>query len=153
MSDNGPVIPPKTIPRILIADDNKNDCRFLELGFKSFDPNAQILVLHDSASVLELFSKPASSATSGGFRPNLLVLDLHLPDQDGFEVVRILRGNPDTTVLPIVLLTSACSEIDIRRAYALRANTMMLKPQDLTGFDSLTRSIATYWFGLSAICE
>ena len=81
--------------------------------------------------------------------PQLVLLDLKLPRKDGLEVLRELRENPRTELLPIVILTSSKEERDLIEGYRLGANSYVRKPVDFNQFSEAVRQLGLYWLVLN----
>ena len=81
--------------------------------------------------------------------PKVVLLDLKLPKVDGLEVLRRLKGDARTKAIPIVVLTSSREEPDIERAYALGANSYIVKPVDFEAFARAVSDVGLYWLLLN----
>jgi CheY-like chemotaxis protein len=79
-------------------------------------------------------------------RPDIILLDLNLPKQDGREVLKKIKKDPRFRSIPVIVLTTSTSEEDIADAYALHANCYICKPNDLDQFISVVNAIETMWF-------
>ena len=86
------------------------------------------------------FSDPAISP-----RPGLILLDLRLPKVDGMDVLKRLKSNPQFSSIPVVILSTSQAEQDIVKAYALHANSYLVKPVDFTQFSELMETFGFYW--------
>jgi len=84
-------------------------------------------------------------------RPDLLLLDLHLPRVSGYEVMEAIVGDEALRALPVIVLTSSSDTVDMRRMYALRCSSFLTKPMDFGDFASAIRKLADYWFELVVI--
>jgi chemotaxis family two-component system response regulator Rcp1 len=85
--------------------------------------------------------------------PDLILLDLNLPKKDGREVLSETKGDPKLAHIPVVILTSSKSEIDIARSYRLKANCYITKPVDLDQFVKVVRSIDDFWLSVVRLPE
>lgn len=79
-------------------------------------------------------------------KPHLILLDLRLPKVDGLEVLKQLKGNPDTRNIPVVILTTSLAEVDLIKAYEYHANSYLVKPVDFSKFMELMETFGYYWF-------
>jgi DNA-binding response OmpR family regulator len=78
-------------------------------------------------------------------RPDLVLLDLNLPKKDGREVLEEIKGSSTLKSIPVVILTTSSSEVDILRSYRLHANCYITKPVGLEGFLTVVKSIDNFW--------
>lgn len=81
-------------------------------------------------------------------RPDLILLELNLPDKDGRELLAEIKANPDLRRIPIVVLTTAASEADILNTYALQGNSHVVKSDDLDRLAAIVRRIEEFWLGI-----
>ena len=81
-------------------------------------------------------------------RPDLILLDLNLPRKDGRQVLEEIKSDPALKTIPVVVLTTSASEIDIQRTYLLHANCFISKPVDMEGFLTVVRSIDEFWLSV-----
>ena len=138
---------PNQTPRrfqILLVDDNAAD---IELTCQCFHETGVPCDLHpllDGDSALAFLKRTPPYERSS--RPDLILLDLNLPGTDGREVLQILKSQPESQSIPVVVLTTSDSEIDVAEAYRLHANAYHRKPVDLEDFLRLAASIGDYWF-------
>jgi two-component system, chemotaxis family, response regulator Rcp1 len=81
-------------------------------------------------------------------RPDLILLELNLPDKDGHELLAEIKTNPELRRIPIVVLTTAASEADILNTYALQGNSHVVKSDDLDRLAAIVRRIEEFWLGI-----
>jgi CheY-like chemotaxis protein len=81
--------------------------------------------------------------------PDLVLLDMNLPKLDGVEVLRRLRAEERTRLVPVVVLSSSAEERDVERSYAAGANGYVRKPVSFTEFVEVSRQLGRYWLGLN----
>jgi len=107
-------------------------------------------VAHDGAEALELlFGVEGDSGRRPIPAPQLILLDLKLPKVDGLEVLRRLRENARTKLVPVVVLTSSDEEGDVVTSYKLGANSYVCKPVDFVQFMEATKQLGLYWLVLN----
>lgn len=80
-----------------------------------------------------------------GLRPDLILLDIKMPRMNGFEVLKILKGNKETKYIPIVILSTSANKKDVSLAYSLGTNCYIAKPVEIAEFQAKLRSIPLYW--------
>jgi CheY-like chemotaxis protein len=135
---------------ILLVEDNPDD-EFLTLrALKENQIKNEVVVVHDGVEALEyLFGTGAHEGRDLSVMPQVILLDIKLPRIDGLEVLRRLRADQRTTLLPSVILTSSREEQDIIRGYKLGANSYIRKPVDFDQFAEAVRQLGLYWLVLN----
>jgi chemotaxis family two-component system response regulator Rcp1 len=81
-------------------------------------------------------------------RPGLILLDLNLPKKDGREVLAEIKSDEKLKRIPVVVLTTSKSEVDVLKAYGLHANCYIVKPVDFEKFAEVVKSIENFWFSV-----
>ena len=81
-------------------------------------------------------------------RPDLILLDLHMPRMDGFEVMAEIAKDEALRNLPVVVLTTSAESLDVSRMYGLRCSSYLTKPVDFESFTAAIRDLGNYWFNL-----
>src|SRR5207237_1243899 len=134
---------------ILLVEDNPDDEALTRRALAKNNIQNEILLARDGAEALDwLFSTGAHAG--GAATPELVLLDLKLPKVDGLEVLRRIRANPRTRLLPVVILTSSREEKDVVTGYGLGANSYIRKPVDFGQFVEAVRQLGIYWLVLNA---
>lgn len=135
---------------ILLVEDNNDDIALTLRAFKKSNTRNEILVMEDGELALDfLFGKGKYEGRDLSKMPSLILLDLKLPKVDGLEVLRRIRNEPRTRLLPVVVLTSSIEEQDLIRAYELGANSYMRKPVDFVKFVDAVQQLGVYWLALN----
>jgi two-component system response regulator len=135
-------MPPHAVD-ILIVEDNASDAELTLRALKQRNLANQVHVCRDGAEALDFFADQVRPV------PKVVLLDLKLPKVDGLEVLRHLKGEARTKAIPIVVLTSSREEPDIERAYALGANSYIVKPVDFEAFARAVSDVGLYWLLLN----
>lgn len=128
---------------ILLVEDNANDAELTLRALKQRNLANQVFLCRDGAEALDFFSNGTSPV------PKVVLLDLKLPKVDGLEVLRRLKDDARTKTIPVVVLTSSREEPDIERAYALGANSYIVKPVDFEAFARAVSDLGLYWLLLN----
>ena len=131
---------------ILLVEDNPGDAELTQRALKKSNVGNPIAHVSDGAEALDfLFRQGAYADRAPADMPRLVLLDLKLPKVDGLEVLRALRADERTKLLPVVMLTSSDEEQDVVRSYGLGANSFVRKPVDFAQFVEATRILGLYW--------
>ncbi len=135
---------------ILLVEDNPDDAKLTLRAFKQSNIANPIVVTKDGVEALNfLFARGAYSERSGEPLPMLVVLDLKLPKLDGHAVLREMRADERTKLLPVVIMTSSKEERDVIASYALGANSYVRKPVDFAEFAEAAKLLGIYWLMLN----
>jgi two-component system response regulator len=134
---------------ILLVEDNPDDEALTMRAFAKNNIGNRIVVVRDGAEALDWLFKRERYKDRSEPDPQLVLLDLKLPKVDGLEVLRQLREDARTKLLPVVILTSSKEESDLLRGYELRANSYIRKPVDFTRFVDSVRELGMYWLVLN----
>ena len=134
---------------ILLVEDNPDDEALTLRAFAKNNMGNRIIVVRDGAEALDWLMRRGPYADRRDPDPQVVLLDLKLPKVDGLEVLRQLRDDPRTKLLPVVILTSSKEESDLVRGYELRANSYIRKPVDFARFVESVREIGMYWLVLN----
>lgn len=137
---------------ILLVEDNPKDVELTIRALKKASTTNPIVVACDGVEALDyLFARGAHANRPASAVPQVVLLDLKLPKVDGLEVLRALRKDPRTRLLPVVVLTSSQEEQDLINSYSLGANSYMRKPVDFLQFTEAVRQLGLYWLVLNQV--
>ncbi|GJQ36078.1 MAG: two-component system response regulator [Anaerolineaceae bacterium] len=135
---------------ILLVEDNPDD---EALTVRAFDKNKianNLTVVRDGAEALDfLFCTGTYSGRDPRIMPEVILLDLKLPKVDGLEVLRRIRADERTRILPVVVLTSSKEEQDLIKSYSLGANSYIRKPVNFSQFVEAIHQLGMYWLVLN----
>lgn len=135
---------------ILLVEDNPDDELLTLRALKLGNVVNKIVVVRDGVEALDyLFGTGAYEGRDVTDLPQVVLLDLKLPKIDGLEVLRLVRADPRTKLLPVVILTSSKEEQDLVRGYSLGANSYIRKPVDFVQFTEAVGQLKLYWLVLN----
>jgi two-component system, response regulator len=135
---------------ILLVEDNLDDADLVMRALRTGRISGEVVVTHDGVEALEyLFGAGAYTGRDLRTMPACLLLDLKLPKLDGFEVLRRVRADPRTRLIPTIILTASSEPQDIRAAYRLGANSYICKPVHFPHFSEAVRQVGHYWLALN----
>jgi two-component system response regulator len=133
---------------VLLVEDSDDDAEMTIHSLNIHRLGNRIVRLRDGQEALDYFFLDGGQEATRKGMPKLILLDIKMPKVDGLEVLRELRGNPQTSSLPIVLLTSSAEERDLHQAYELHANSYIVKPVNFEKFAEVVRYIENFWFAV-----
>jgi two-component system, response regulator len=135
---------------ILLVEDNAVDEELTLLALKKSKILNNVVVTRDGAEALDfLFAKNAYAGRDAKHGPQVVLLDLNLPKIGGLDVLRAIRADERTKLLPVVILTSSKEDKDLLAGYELGANSYIVKPVDFTQFAESVRQLGMYWLLLN----
>ncbi|HLZ97640.1 MAG TPA: response regulator [Steroidobacteraceae bacterium] len=135
---------------ILVVEDDPDELDMTLRALRTACAGSAVSVARDGfEALLFIFCEGAYSTRDIRATPRLILLDLALPKVDGFEVLRRLKGDPRTSTIPVVILTSSREYRDIAEGYDAGANSYIVKPVDFQLFVGAVQSLGTYWLSLN----
>jgi two-component system response regulator len=135
---------------ILLVEDNPDDEELTLRALRKNNIQNDVFVAHDGAEALDyLFGTGSFTGRDVSKMPSVTLLDLKLPKIDGLEVLKRIRADERTKLLPVVILTSSKEEQDLISGYALGANSYIRKPVDFSQFIEAVRQLGLYWLLLN----
>lgn len=135
---------------ILLVEDNPDDEMLALRAFKKNNITNEVNVARDGVEALDfLFGRGAYQGRDLTQQPSLILLDLKLPKMDGLEVLKALRDNEHTRLIPVVVMTTSKEEDDLVRSYSYGANSYIRKPVDFNQFIDAVRQVGLYWLVLN----
>jgi two-component system response regulator len=135
---------------ILLVEDNSSDEKLTIRAFQKAHITNEIVVVRDGAEALDyLFATGPYAGRDVSVLPTIVLLDLSLPRIDGLEVLRRVRADERTRLLPVVILTSSKEEADVLRGYSLGANAYVRKPVDFGEFAEAAKTLGLFWLLLN----
>jgi two-component system, response regulator len=135
---------------ILLVEDNPDDEALTLRALKKNNIKNEVVIAHDGAEALDyLFGAGKYAGRNTDVLPQVVLLDLKLPKVEGLEVLRRVRADNRTKLLPVVILTSSNEEQDRIDGYGLGANSYVRKPVDFSQFLDAARQLGLYWLILN----
>jgi len=135
---------------ILLVEDSPDDVELTLRALKKSNVLNEVVVVRDGAEALDyLFAAGTYSGGDSTVMPEVILLDLKLPKVDGLEVLRQIRADERTKLLPVVILTSSNEQRDVMESYKLGANSYIRKPVDFDQFIESVRQLGLYWLVLN----
>jgi two-component system response regulator len=135
---------------ILLVEDNPTDEKLTIRAFRKSNMPNTIDVVRDGAEALEyLFCTGRHNDRDADVLPEVVLLDLKLPRIDGLEVLRRIRADDRTRLVPVVVLTASREEEDVSRSYALGANAYVRKLVDFAEFAAAAKTLGLFWLRLN----
>ena len=131
---------------ILLVEDNPQDAELTTRALKKYNLANRLVIVEDGAEALDfLFCRGKYATRDPNHTPSVVLLDLKLPKVGGLEVLRALKGDERTRFIPVVIVTSSREDPDIKAAYALGANSYVVKPVDFDAFSEAVSQLGLYW--------
>lgn len=135
---------------ILLVEDSSTDEELTLRALRKHNIANKVVVARDGAAALDYLYFQGEHATRDRNEvPQVVLLDLNLPKVSGIEVLKRIRAEESTKLLPVVILTSSKEDEDLLRGYASGANSYVVKPVDFTQFADAVRQLGMYWLVLN----
>jgi two-component system response regulator len=135
---------------LLLVEDNPQDLELALRALRKANLANHIQVARDGAEALEfIFCEGSHAARQISDRPKVILLDLKLPKVDGIEVLKRIKGDPRTSMIPVVVLTSSKEQNDVVESYRLGVNSYIVKPVNFEQFAAAVRELGLYWLLLN----
>ena len=135
---------------ILLVEDNPDDELLTRRALKKNNIGNEVIVARDGVEALDyLFGTGAHEGRDLSELPQVMLLDLKLPKIDGLDVLRRVRADERTRLLPVVILTSSREQQDLVNGYGCGANSYIRKPVDFAQFIEAVRQLGLYWLVLN----
>lgn len=135
---------------ILLVEDNPDDQILTLRALQKSKISTEMVVVNDGAEALDyLFGTGNYTNRDRSEMPQLILLDLKLPKIEGLEVLKQLRANEQTHLLPVVILTTSAEEQDRMQSYSQGANSYIRKPVDFAEFTQTVQQLGLYWLVLN----
>lgn len=135
---------------LLLVEDNPQDLELALLALREANPATRIHVARDGAEALDfIFCEGPYATRRITDMPKVIFLDLKLPKVDGLDVLRRIKGDPRTKVIPVVVLTSSREQRDVVESYQLGVNSYIVKPVNFERYSEAVQNLGLYWQNLN----
>ena len=134
---------------ILLVEDNPDDVELTLRALKKHNITNEMAIVRDGAEALDWLFCTGTHADRKPEPPSVVLLDLKLPKVDGLEVLKRIRADERTKLLPVVILTSSKEQQDLINGYRLGANSYVQKPVDFGRFSDAVKQLGLYWLLLN----
>ena len=135
---------------ILLVEDNASDEKLTILAFKKCGVSNEVVVMRDGAAALDyIFGTGGQEGRETNVLPTVILLDLQLPRIGGLEVLRRIRADERTRIIPVIVLTSSKQDEDVLRSYSLGANAYVRKPVEFVAFVEAAKTLGLFWLLLN----
>lgn len=128
---------------ILLVEDNSGDVRLTQEALNESEVESNLSVVSDGAAALDFLAR--RGAYSDAPIPDLILLDLNLPKLSGQEVLERIKTHDEWKTIPVVVLTTSASDLDIKACYALHVNCYITKPLSFLAFLDVVKQIEDFW--------
>ena len=131
---------------ILLVEDSLSDAELIIRALRKVNLANHVVHLKDGVEALDfIFAKGAFSERDVKKIPKVILLDIKMPRVDGIEVLRQVKSDPNTKLIPVVVMTSSKEEQDIVTSYQLGVNSFVVKPVEFDGFAEAVSELGLYW--------
>jgi two-component system, response regulator len=135
---------------ILVVEDNPDHLELTVLTLEELGVTAEIAVARDGAEALDfLIGQGRHAGRDTQKQPSFILLDMKLPKLSGLDVLRSVRSNPLTALLPVIMLTSSSEHSDMVACYLSGANSFVRKPVDFADFTEKLDRLQAYWLDVN----
>lgn len=129
--------------QLLLVEDNEGDVELTKRAFRDSKPACSISVANDGLEALDFLRKRGNFA--GATTPQLILLDLNMPRMDGKRFLEVMKTDPRLKAIPVVILTSSESPVDILECYERYASFYIVKPFECNEFTTTVRQAVNFW--------
>jgi CheY-like chemotaxis protein len=141
---------PRPIKTVLLAEDSEDDIFLMKMACERSGVPLQLHVVTDGAIAIDYLSGNGAYANRITYpQPSIVFVDIKIPKQNGFEVLKLIRAKPALKKLPVIMLSNSSLMDDVDRAYQLGVTSYLKKPPDLTELCEAVRVILKHWLNLN----
>ncbi len=128
---------------ILLVEDNEGDILLISEALEEWRTPHSLSIVRNGLEAIDYVFRKNGNAESP--EPSLIFLDMNLPIRGGLEVLEIIKSDPSTRHIPVLMFSTSSSPADIRKAYAAQANAYVIKPVEINEFAEAISSIENFW--------
>jgi two-component system, response regulator len=136
---------------ILLVEDSDADAELITRALRKSNLVNRVVRLRDGVEAIEFVFREGAYVQRRGGQPRLILLDLKMPRLGGIEVLRRLKADERTRVIPVVVLTSSAEEQDVLISYKLGVNSYLVKPVEFSAFTDVITQTGLYWAVMNRI--
>jgi CheY-like chemotaxis protein len=137
---------------ILLVEDNPNDAEMTIRGLNKYNLANNVTHVSDGEEALDfIYARAKYKGRNIEIKPRMILLDIKLPKINGLEVLKIIKNDPETKMIPVVVLTTSTEESDMIESYKYGVNSYIVKPVDFEKFAESIRNIGFYWILLNKL--
>src|SRR5580698_8064555 len=136
---------------ILLAEDSDADAELTMRALRKGSVVNNIVRVRDGVEALEFVFREGAFSQRRGGQPRLILLDLKMPRLGGIDVLRRLKADEKTKLIPVVILTSSAEEQDVLESYRLGVNSYLVKPVEFSAFTNIIAQTGLYWAVMNRI--
>jgi len=134
---------------ILIIDDNESEALLMKEAVKDTVMANSIQIVHSVSEAIKFLNKTDDFVDAP--RPDLIILDLKMPEMDGHDCLKIIKKDPRFLHIPVIMLTTSSDQEDVAESYRLHANCYIVKPVNFAKFKAMVEVINEFWLGISRL--
>lgn len=134
---------------ILLVEDDDDDIELARLALKRGNIKTDVVVKSDGRKALEFLDELPADDSSETPKPAVILLDINMPEIDGFEVLKRIKRKRSTKNIPVIMLSSSEEEQDVARSYEYGANSYVSKPLNFDEYEDTVKKVGRYWLELN----
>jgi len=134
---------------ILIIDDSETDIMLMDEAIKTTAVEAQTFSVNSASDAFKFLNKKDEFADQP--TPDLILLDLKMPDLDGHDFLKVIKKDPRLMHIPVIVLTTSSRDVDVMKSYQLHANCYIVKPVNFMKFKKVINVINDFWLGITKL--
>ena len=127
---------------VLLIEDNDDHAELAEFYIKNYDDAITVRRLSDGAAAMDYLADVIQSKQAV---PWLVILDLKLPKYNGHEILNSIKSNKGLVTIPVVIFSTSANQQDVAQAYAMHANSYLVKPMESDGYEGIVNTLLDYW--------